>query len=213
MQQRYPPPRRPRPTAKEGIALGHVLNGLGTLTALVFSFICIMIVTRTPTPVLSQGRLLLYDNTRQSVEAVNTWTPVIYNKQSLLSPDTWLHSPGSSDIICTKRGTYIVQFSLRSTIASSPEANNTFACKACQVWLEAQCVLQSVVIPGSITFTSPASGFRTSSSHSFVIEANIGDTLQIQFKSHCPYMILTNMTQKRLTAFDDPLHSASLLIY
>lgn len=209
-------PKRPPVNVKDAISFAHIMQGLGCLIAFVLSvisFVTIMHHLDNPPPAMdiAPGRLSLYDNTIQRMTGNNnSWVPVIFNKQALLSSGTWLHLPGSSNIECLRKGAYIVHFSLQSNLSPLPEAS--FPCKPCHVWLEAQCVLQGLSIPSSVAFTSPATGTRTTS-NTFVVEANTGDILQIQFKSHCPHIILTNITQKRLTHFNDPLPSASILIY
>ncbi len=209
---RYPPRRPVQPNVTDGLALAHILHGLGTVIALVFSFLAFFLVINNlyvPSTATVQGRLSLYDDTVQTLGA-NVWQPVVFHRQAHLSPMTWAHIPGSSNIQCIKTGAYIVHFELQSSLSSQPNAS--FPCKSCNAWLEARCLLQSLVIPASTAFTSPVSGTR-STSNTFMINATQGDILQIQFKSHCPVLVLSNTTQKRIDHFNDPLPSASLLIY
>lgn len=213
----FPNRPRPKPSIRDGITFAHIINGLGTLIALVLSIIAVVTilghvnatpVTISDTP--SIERLSLYDDTVQTLLSGNSWTPVKFHRQSHMAPGTWRHIVGSGDIVCLKTGSYIVRYMVHSNLPSNPNAS--FQCKPCQAWLETRCTLQSLSSPNSVTFVSPASGFH-SLSNEFMIDANIGDILQIQFNSHCPLIVLSNVTQKRLPQFNTPIASASLLIH
>ena len=74
----------------------------------------------------------------------------------------------------------------------------------------AQGTVNNVTAPTSVVFQKPAKGLVQTS---FVIGTNAGDIVQIQFKSHCASLYLSNITQKRMAIHDEALTSASLLIY
>ena len=212
--QRYSRPI-PKPSIKDGITFAHILNGLGTLVALILSIVTMITVLNhinvTSGAINSDmDRLSLYDDTVQTLSSGNSWTPVKFHKQSHMAPGTWRHIIGSSDVMCLKTGPYIVRYMVHTNLPSNPNAS--FQCKPCHAWLETRCTLQSISVPNSVTSVSPAAGFH-SLSNEFMIDAIIGDVLQIQFNSHCPSIVLSNVTQKRLPQFNTPVASASILIH
>lgn len=215
-------PRRPprRADMNDGIALGHILSSIATVTALILSIVAIALVTshinnnsnnNNNNTNTTRDRLSLYSDVIQVPESVNTWTAVYYNRVVQTWPSAWLFVPGSSTVLCRRTGTYTIYYSLQSYVA--PQTNETpFVCKACQVWLEGRAILQSETITPSVAFTSPANGVKLTT-NVFTVAAKEGDSLQIEFKTHCPHLSLTNITHKRVAHHDDPLPSVSLLIY
>lgn len=223
MQGSFPyrplPPRRPppRPSIRDGINFAHMLNGLGTLVALILSIIGVVItlshINNSTDSIITNGslsRLSLYDDTVQPLLGSNIWTPVTFRKHSHLAPDTWQHLSGSSSLVCLKSGTYVVSYRLHTNLVSNPNAS--FQCQACQAWLETRCTLQSVVLTRSVSFLSRAVGFHAVHDQ-FLVDLLAGDVLQIEVRSHCALIVLTNMTQKRLPQFNDPITSASIVIH
>lgn len=211
-------PRRPlrRPELTDGIAVGHILNSIATVVALILSIVALALISshinnNTDTMITTRERLSLYGDVVQLPENVNTWTDVYYNKVSKTWPSAWLFVPGSSTLLCRRAGTYTIYYSLQSYVP--PPTNETpFACKACQVWIEARAILQSESVDSSVAFTSPANGIKLTT-NVFTVTMNEGDRLQIQFKTHCPQLVLTNMTHKRMVHHDEPLPSVSILVY
>lgn len=188
-----------------------ILGGLSivsiTLSILAFSASLSHISFDVVGVVASQSRFALYDDRRQSVQN-SSWTVVQFNRQRHLSTH-WRYTPGTGTVECLKEGTYIVHFGLTVTSPTN-QTNTSFACLPCNVWVMAQCTVNNITRPESVIFQKPAKGLVQAS---ITVDTRVGDLLRIEFKSHCTGLSLGNNTWKRLVSHNEPLASASLLIY
>lgn len=196
---------------RDGISFVNVLFGTMCMAAFILSIIAFsnsFAVNTNNNNELSNTRLALYDTRNQHLSSNTTnWVTVLFDKQTRLSP-YWQHIIGTGIIRCLRSGTYVIHFSLNTVLPNI--SNASFQCKTCNAWVEAQCILNSNVVLPSVVFEKPVRGPIQAT---FMVNTFVGDIIQIQFKSHCQEVLLLNVTQKRLSHFNDPMASASLLIY
>jgi len=136
-------------------------------------------------------------NTTQHVDGAHHWTGVQYDRQLFFSP-AWIWSPAQNDsLLCLQSGLFYVYASLQTHVLPplGGGGNHTLPldCGACRLRYALRATLQiggsgpQLEVPPSLTRQARDVSFL---SKSFLLQAQVGDVLRVQFRSPCRYLAL-----------------------
>ena len=155
-------------------------------------------------------------NTTQRVDGAHHWTGVQYDRQLFFSP-AWTWSPAQNDsLLCLQSGLFYVYASMQTHVLPPP-SNHTLPldCGACRLRGALRATLQlggsgpQLEVPPSLTQQSRDVSFM---SKSFLLQAQVGDVLRVQFRSPCRYLALYSGHSVNSSSYNAYPTSATLVV-